>query len=261
MIRSHDQALASVTSDEEAVTLFASRLAEALAVPETAMLVTGKSEKSNQEPIGQEVRDAAVQLTAALAAWRVASLLQKPGTDQAAVDQAARQQAWLKTKDAADALDRLLAMRGAAGRSEDSPDYLRYIAQAVRTEAAAERQAYRAWQRLATWRERLQELKGLSRLCGTWQWTVHNHKHHQDHKLVMVFPPPAHNGTIAPGGPAKIVVMGDAVFLRWESEGNVQEDSLLFTGEGRRLEGTFVNSAGSWGSITGKRVGACPTSK
>lgn len=57
--------------------------------------------------------------------------------------------------------------------------------------------------------------------------------------------------------PAKIVVLGEGVYLRWESAGGYQEDSLLFTGEGQRLEGSFMNSAGAWGSITGKRVAAC----
>jgi hypothetical protein len=79
--------------------------------------------------------------------------------------------------------------------------------------------------------------------------------------MVVMFPPPSLDGKPEAAGPAKIVVLGDAVYLRWESQGAVQEDSLLFTGEGRRLEGTFVNSAGAWGSITGKRVGACPAQK
>ena len=59
------------------------------------------------------------------------------------------------------------------------------------------------------------------------------------------------------GGPAEIVVLGDVVYLRWEAEGRVQEDSLLLSKEGQRLEGTFVNNAGGWGAITGKRTAAC----
>jgi hypothetical protein len=53
------------------------------------------------------------------------------------------------------------------------------------------------------------------------------------------------------------VVLGDVVYLRWEGDGKVQEDSLLFSKEGQRLEGTFVNSQGGWGSISGKRTAAC----
>lgn len=133
------------------------------------------------------------------------------------------------------------------------------IALALRMEADAEQQAREAWGRLRTWRDRMKELKGLHRLCGTWQWTIHNHQNHQDHKMVMVFPPPTGDNGSDSAGPARVVVLGDGVYLRWESPGGVQEDSLLFAGEGQRLEGTFVNSAGAWGSITGKRVQPCPT--
>ena len=102
-------------------------------------------------------------------------------------------------------------------------------------------------------------MRGLARLCGTWQWTVHNHKNHQDHKMTMIFPP-ADYVSPSPARPAQVTVLGDSVYLRWEFQGGYQEDSLLFTGEGQRLEGNFINSAGAWGSITGKRTGACGTS-
>jgi len=130
-------------------------------------------------------------------------------------------------------------------------------AQAIRAEADAEQTARREWRRLRHWREQLMERKGLARLCGTWHWTVHNHQNHQERKLVMSFAAPdAPNG--AGPRPAKIIVLGDLVYLRWEFErGVVQEDSLLFAGEGQRLEGTFVNSGGPRGSITAKRVAAC----
>jgi hypothetical protein len=136
---------------------------------------------------------------------------------------------------------------------------------AIRAEAEAERQARDAWGRLYAWRERLQEIKGLARLCGTWNWTLHNHQNHQDHKMVMIFPSPTSPVSPAasspdPSGPrpAKIVVLGDGVYLRWEFQGGYQEDSLLFSSEGQRLEGTFINSAGAWGAITGKRTASCP---
>jgi len=131
---------------------------------------------------------------------------------------------------------------------------------AIRAEAEAEQNARDEWMRLHTWRDRLNEKKGLARLCGTWQWTVHNHQNHQEHKMLMVFPPPDTLDTNQPTGPrpARIVVLGDAVFLRWEFQMGYQEDSLLFIKDGQRLEGSFTNSAGAWGSITGKRTGSCP---
>ena len=78
--------------------------------------------------------------------------------------------------------------------------------------------------------------------------------------MLMVFPPPDPPDANQPTGPrpAKIVVLGDAVFLRWEFQIGYQEDSLLFIKDGQRLEGSFTNSAGAWGSITGKRTGSCP---
>ena len=130
-------------------------------------------------------------------------------------------------------------------------------AAAARAEIDAERQAREYWDELKTAAESARRRKGLARLCGTWQWTVHNHQNHVDHKSVIVFASPdSANGAIQ--APAQTVVLGDVVYLRWEFQGGgFQEDSLLFTGEGRRLEGTFITSSGAWGSITGKRTGGC----
>jgi hypothetical protein len=130
-------------------------------------------------------------------------------------------------------------------------------ASAIRAEAAAEQSARTELINLKTWPDKIREAKGLTRLCGTWQWTIHNHQHHQDQKIAMVFPPPD-TGAFAGPRPIKTVVLGDAIYLRWEFQGVIQEDSLLFTGEGQRVEGSFVNSSGAWGSIMGKRTAACP---
>ncbi len=127
---------------------------------------------------------------------------------------------------------------------------------AIHAEAEAEQRTRAEWLRLRSWQDTLREMKGFARLCGTWQWTVHNHKNHQEHKMVLSFFPP---DVPSPDGPrpTRIVVLGDAVYLRWEFQGGYQEDSLLFTGGSQRLEGTFTNSAGAWGSITGKRAASC----
>jgi hypothetical protein len=130
---------------------------------------------------------------------------------------------------------------------------------AVRASAMAEQQVRQFWLRLHDRLDQLRHRTALARLCGTWQWTIHNHQNHQEHKMVLSFPAPELLESEASGSsrPAKIVVLGDAVYLRWEFQGGVQEDSLLFGGQGHRLEGTFTNSAGAWGSITGKRTVAC----
>jgi hypothetical protein len=109
--------------------------------------------------------------------------------------------------------------------------------------------------------DQLRAQKSAARLCGTWQWTIHDHKNHQEQKTVIVLLPP---GTPAPPDmpqPAKMVVLGDAVYLRWDVQNGYQEDSLLFGKEDRRLEGTFRNSAGHWGAITGKRIAGCTANK
>lgn len=111
------------------------------------------------------------------------------------------------------------------------------------------------WFILHQWKDTVRERRGRTRLCGSWQWTIHNHQNHGEQKLLVIFPPvgTAQNND----GPAEIVVLGDVVYLRWEASGKIQEDSLLLSKEGQRLEGTFVNNAGGWGSITGKRTAPC----
>jgi hypothetical protein len=131
------------------------------------------------------------------------------------------------------------------------------IARALSVKAEAERDAQTLTTLLQRWPERKREVNGLARLCGTWQWSIHNHRHHQESKTMMTFPPV--DGPTPPGlRPSKIAVMGDAVYIRWDFQGGFQEESLLFGGEGARLEGTFINSTGAWGSITGKRTAPCP---
>jgi hypothetical protein len=130
---------------------------------------------------------------------------------------------------------------------------------AMRAAAEAEHQVRRIWLRLHDQLDQIRHRTALGRLCGTWQWTIHNHQNHQEHKMRLSFPAPEQLESEAPGSsrPARIVVLGDAVYLRWEFQGGVQEDSLLFDGQGQRLEGSFTNSAGAWGSITGKRTASC----
>lgn len=131
------------------------------------------------------------------------------------------------------------------------------IARSLTARAEVEREAQALATALQRWPERKREILGLARLCGTWQWSIHNHRHHQDTKTTMTFPPP--DGSPPTGlRPSKMVVLGDVVYLRWDFQGGFQEESLLFGGEGARLEGSFVNSTGAWGSITGKRIAACP---
>lgn len=120
-----------------------------------------------------------------------------------------------------------------------------------------ERHLREIWSKLGQWQQDQKDKIGLMRLCGTWQWLIHNHQNHGDHKTVMIYPPPSEYHRMDPK-PAKIQVQGDTVYIRWEfPRGIIQEESLLLSEKDRLLSGTFVNNMGPNGNITGRRVKAC----
>ena len=124
-------------------------------------------------------------------------------------------------------------------------------------QSKSERQAWEAWQQVQGWKTLQRERQGLVRLCGTWQWLIHNHQNHGDHKTVMVYPPPSQYERMDPK-PAKIQVQGDTVYIRWEfPNGIIQEESLLLSEKDRMLTGTFTNNVGPHGNITGRRIAPC----
>jgi hypothetical protein len=243
LIERHAQPLAAVTSDAEALALFSSQLAPSL----------------NLSAPPPDQQQAAGQLVAELAAWRLAAAVRQAADagDQAALtpllQSAAAQRDWLLGNDRFPALHRVLTF----GDAGDPARMARLAGLAFRAEAEAERNSRLLWERLLSWNDQLKAQKAVARLCGTWQWTIHNHKNHQEHKTAIVLLPP---GTPAPPDmpqPARMVVLGDAVYLRWEFPRGYQEDSLLFVKEGRHLEGTFMATTGDWGAITGKRIAPC----
>lgn len=127
----------------------------------------------------------------------------------------------------------------------------------VRLQMETEHRTRAIWNELRQWQTDQKNQRGLMRLCGTWQWTIHNHQNHGDYKTVMIYPPPSQYDRMDPK-PAKIQVQGDTVYIRWEfPRGIIQEESLLFSEKDRALSGTFVNNLGPNGSITGRRVKPC----
>jgi len=247
IIERHAQPLTAVASDADALTLFSSQLASALNLSAS---------------LAPDQQQTASQLVAELAAWRLAAAVRKAADadDQAALpplfQSITAQRNWLLGNDRFPALNRVLTFSETLQAGD--PARMAHLAGlAFRAEAEAERNAWLLWDRLLSWNEHLKAQKAAARLCGTWQWTIHNHKNHQEHKTAIVFLPP---GTPAPPDmpqPAKMVVMGDAVYLRWDFQRGYQEDSLLFVKEGRHLEGTFMATTGDWGAITGKRIAGC----
>ena len=137
------------------------------------------------------------------------------------------------------------------------PVFVSYlIAQSIQLQANAEYQAGQSWIRLRKWNESNQQLQALTRLCGMWQWTVHNHQNHQDHKMTLSFSPATQQ---IPGQPQPdvIIMNGDTVYLKWTFPSGYQEDSLLLSNRDQRLEGTFKSSRGPRGNISGKRLSNC----
>lgn len=130
------------------------------------------------------------------------------------------------------------------------------IAKSIRLQAMADYQAGQSWIRLIKWNEPNQKIRALGRLCGQWQWTVHNHQNHQDHKMTLSFSPSSQQNAGQPH-PDVIIMNGDTIYLKWTFPSGYQEDSLLLSNRDQRLEGTFKNSGGPHGNISGKRLSNC----
>lgn len=130
------------------------------------------------------------------------------------------------------------------------------LSQIVRLETTAYETAWENWQNIQQWEQEEQTKSAAARLCGTWQWIVHNHQNHGDHKMVITFSPPGQSSSSQPE-PTTIAIQGDTVYLKWTFPKGIQEDSLLISNHDTHLEGTFKNSLGPHGSISGKRLSTC----
>ena len=131
------------------------------------------------------------------------------------------------------------------------------LARLIRAQAISEQTARLSFMRLQEKTDSDPYAPGFNRLCGTWHWTVHNHQNHSDHKMKLSFLPPSQEPGRHPQ-PDEIIIHGDTVYLKWEFQSGFQEDSLLLSNRDQRLEGTFRNSLGARGTITGKRLSTCP---
>lgn len=130
------------------------------------------------------------------------------------------------------------------------------LAQTIRLEATAYETAWEALHHIQKWQQEEQTKSATTRLCGTWQWLVHNHQNHGDHKMTITFSP-TDQSSPSQLQPTIITIQGDTVYLRWTFPQGIQEDSLLLSNHDTHLEGTFKNSLGPHGSISGKRLSTC----
>lgn len=274
VIHQHGARLAEVDSDKGAIDLFVSAVGPALQLGDAVRTLGTKSlpAKLSKELLVPELAIGAQKLTGDLAAWQFAASVQQAVKDnqlEAVTGQlveASPRWEWLARQGRATWLNSLIELASAlaalgdsTASQEDSTSLrlLRISERAGRLEVEALQSAYQDWDRMRGWKDQVRKLRGQVRLCGTWQWVIHNHQqHHQEQKLSLLFPPPGTDRASLPGL-VETIVLGDNVYLRWEIDGRVQEDSLQFVKDGQRLEGTFVNSQGGWGSISGKRTAAC----
>ncbi len=258
--------LAAIDSDEKAMTLFTTTVGPALGLKDAAgaLGATRLPSKIVKELRLAELSESVSELMGALAAWQLAESVGRDAhSSSTAGSLPAARQDWLQRRSRSASLsdvfrpsqeNQAIGTGTSEKRSDQHNTELLLVAQ--RTAFEASRQATKAWWDIHEWKDRIRQAKGLARLCGTWQWTIHNHQNHGEQKAVVMFPPAGHTSANA-ATPAETIVLGDAIYLRWEQNGRIQEDSLLFIKDDAKIEGSFVNNTGGWGPITGKRTAAC----
>lgn len=256
--------LAAVDSDEKAMALFTTAVGPALGLQDAAGTLGAKRLPDRiVKKLGlTELSESVSELMGALAVWQLADSVDRDvaHSSTATVFSTARQD-WLRTRGRSASLSdlfRLSEENQTVGTPEIPSDrhHTKLSLVAQRTVFEASQQATKAWWDVHRWKDRIRQAKGLARLCGTWQWTIHNHQNHGEQKAVVMFPPAGQTSAHA-ATPAETIVLGDAIYLKWENNGRIQEDSLLFVKDNAKIEGSFVNNTGGWGSITGKRTAAC----
>jgi hypothetical protein len=275
VIRAHSNQLAKIDSDKGAISLFVSAIGPALQMSDAARTLVANPlpAKLANELLVPDLTAAVLRLMGSLTAWHLASTARQAVSEQQVEvvtewlvgSQQARtwldQQGKSSWHDSLNQLSDVVASqelgKGNQGESSASTLLVTVLERAIRLEVDAMQTSYQEWDRIRSWKDRVRGLRGQAKLCGTWQWTIHNHQqNHREQKLSLFFPP-AGNIQAALPGLVETIVLGENVYLRWEINGRVQEDSLQFNKEDQRLEGTFVNSQGGWGSISGKKTAGC----
>lgn len=248
--------LPTLDSDQAAVALFATTIGPSLGLKEPAAVASKRlPDKVAQELRVAELSQSISELMATLAVWQwTDSITRSPIDSITAIPvPAAPKREWLLTRSHVQALADVVHL---LQEYQTQPRPLELRMAAAQAALDASQHATAVWWDLTGWKDRIRQAKGQSRLCGTWQWIVHNHQMHGEQKAVMTFPPAGQTSTTSPM-PAEMIILGDAIYLRWEQGGRVQEDSLLFIKEDSKIEGSFMNNTGGWGPISGKRLAPC----
>lgn len=262
LVRADATPLAALPAQGDSLNLFKTVVGPQLGLNDVAMTLGAKglTPAMSQELLIPDLTKSAQELIRGLAAWQLAQAAGDLGAAAGAEQRESLQRqveaqiAWLTEGTTLEPPLRQLVTLLKESPTQDAAASLQGTTAQIKTWAIDT--VHREWFRLYNWKDQVRQQRGLTRLCGTWQWSIHNHQNHREEKTAVIFAPP---GIASSTSPAEITVLGDSVYLRWETRAGVQEDSLLFSGEGQRLEGTFVNTAGGWGSITGKRTATCVT--
>src|SRR5262249_31540729 len=208
VMQAHGAQLTEVKSDKEAINLFVSSIGPALLLGDVAKTLSAKSlsPKLSKDLLVPEITEAAQRLIGDLATWHLAATVQQTVKDNH-LPGLTEQFSWSSTR------HEWLALQGRAtwvtsmnelvqtltvpeGPPSDQGDTAKVklmplLQQSARLEVETLQATYRDWDRLRAWKDRVRTLRGQARLCGTWQWVIHNHqRHHQEQKLSVLFPPP-----------------------------------------------------------------------
>ena len=256
--------LALIDSDEGARTLFMTKVGPALGLRDAAGALGAKrlSSKLVKEFGVAELSQSVHELMAALATWQFAdSIRHEAQPSPAALSLSAARQEWLRGHNRTASLSDLLRLTGEdqtlrTSQATSPPRNTELLLAAERTVFESSQLATAAWWEIYGWKDRVRQARGRARLCGTWQWIIHNHQMHGEQKTTIIFPPAGQTSANA-ATPAETIILGDAIYLRWEQNGQIQEDSLLFIKDNTKIEGSFMNSTGGWGPITAKRTAPC----
>lgn len=254
---------ALLESDEVALRLFTTSVGPALGLKDAAGALGARLPSKMVKELGvADLSQSVSELMRALGIWQFANVLrQETEPSTPIVPLSVTRQDWLRTRNQIPSLADLLRLaqeeqrpRMTQGTSQPRNIELRLAAE--RTALEASHQAITAWWNIHGWKDRIRQTKGHSRLCGTWQWIIHNHQIHGEQKSTIIFSLPG-QASANSATPAEIIFLGDAIYLRWEQNGHIQEDSLLFIKDDQKIEGSFVNNTGGWGPISGKRLARC----
>lgn len=185
VIRAHSDQLAKIDSDKEAISLFVSAIGPALQLGDAARTLGANplQPKLANELLVSELTATVHRLMGSLAAWRLASTIRQAVGDQQLSMETDRlygspqSRAWLHQQRKAswhDSLNQLSEEvtsaewgKGIQGEASEK---------AAQLELDAMQSSYQEWDRIRSWKDRVRGLRGQARLCGTWQWIIHNHQ-------------------------------------------------------------------------------------